>query len=232
MYYLVYKTTNIINGKFYIGAHRTKNINDSYLGSGIALKKAIEKYGIENFIKEILYLANTETDMFDMEKQLISENIGENCYNMMPGGRGGFDHINSTDMHKGENNCMHNLLVKNKVVSSMKITRQKNKEKYDEISRKNLKKEVEKNTGVKKPEHSKFMSEWNKENWKKNKEKIRDSLSSFFELTSPDGVVYTTNRLKEFCKENELTYTSVWKTSLTKKPVKKGKSKGWICKKI
>lgn len=43
--YTVYKTTNIINGKYYIGVHKTTNPNDSYLGSGKAIKEAIKKYG-------------------------------------------------------------------------------------------------------------------------------------------------------------------------------------------
>jgi hypothetical protein len=232
MYYLVYKTTNIINGKFYIGAHRTKNIQDAYLGSGVALDAAIKKYGVENFTKEILFQAKNESEMFDMERQLISENIGENCYNMMHGGKGGFDHINSTDMHRGSNNCMHDPHIKSKVTESAKRTRLKNKEKYDNISKENLKKAVEKNTGRKRPEHSDFMKTWSKQNWEKNKDKIRDALSSTFELTSPAGIVYTTNRLQDFCKEHDLTYTSVWITTITNKPVKKGKSKGWLCKKI
>lgn len=55
MKYTIYKTTNIKNGKYYIGKHQTENENDSYLGSGIALKKAIKKFGKNSFIKEILY---------------------------------------------------------------------------------------------------------------------------------------------------------------------------------
>ena len=46
-YYYLYKITNLINNKFYIGVHETDNINDGYMGSGRAIRAAIEKYGKE-----------------------------------------------------------------------------------------------------------------------------------------------------------------------------------------
>jgi hypothetical protein len=54
--YIIYKTTNIINGRVYIGSHLCKggNINDDYLGSGTTIKSAIRKYGHENFVRETL----------------------------------------------------------------------------------------------------------------------------------------------------------------------------------
>ena len=60
MYYLIYRTTNLLNGKYYVGAHRTTKKNDDYLGSGVALKRAIKKYGRENFSKEIVEECETE----------------------------------------------------------------------------------------------------------------------------------------------------------------------------
>ena len=68
MFYTVYKITNLINGKFYIGKHQTKDLHDDYMGSGHLIKKAIRKYGKENFIKEYLGVYNTEKEMNIAEK--------------------------------------------------------------------------------------------------------------------------------------------------------------------
>lgn len=91
MYYLIYKILNNLNGKFYIGCHKTKNKDDGYMGSGVALKKAYQKYGIENFSKEIIFECSSAEEMFEMESQMVE--IGLHTYNLMPGGHGGFSHI-------------------------------------------------------------------------------------------------------------------------------------------
>ena len=93
MYYTIYKTTNQVNGKFYVGKHQTKNLNDNYLGSGIALKRAIKKYGKPSFTKEILVLCETKDEMELLERELINENwLKKNVdmtYNSGIGGQGG-----------------------------------------------------------------------------------------------------------------------------------------------
>lgn len=50
---IIYKTTNLINGKIYIG--KDKHNNSKYLGSGRRLIKAIQKYGRDFFLKEIIH---------------------------------------------------------------------------------------------------------------------------------------------------------------------------------
>src|SRR5210317_1678714 len=101
-YYTIYKITNNINGKYYIGKHITENLNDSYMGSGKLIKKAIEKYGIENFTKTILYCCNNEKEMNLMENSLINLE-DNNIYNLQPGGIGGFSYINENNLANTEN---------------------------------------------------------------------------------------------------------------------------------
>ena len=49
MYGYIYKTTNLINGKIYIGQHKSEEYDSSYYGSGKLIRRAIEKYGITKY---------------------------------------------------------------------------------------------------------------------------------------------------------------------------------------
>ncbi len=95
---IVYRITNQINGKYYIGVHTTKDLNDGYMGSGIAIKNAIDKYGVECFTKEILYDFDTIEEAYGMEKRLVTIDIvrDRNSYNLHTGGKGGWGDDNIT----------------------------------------------------------------------------------------------------------------------------------------
>ncbi len=91
MKYFIYKTTNIINSKYYIGVHQTKNLDDGYLGSGKYLQNAIRKNGKDNFERIIFETFDSSDAMFLKEKSIITEEMinDPNCYNLAPGGTGG-----------------------------------------------------------------------------------------------------------------------------------------------
>jgi len=87
----VYLTTNLINGKQYIGDHAVDNIDsDNYIGSGIYILNALNEYGRENFKREILEFFPTKQKAFDSQEKYINEynTLVPNGYNISP--QGGF----------------------------------------------------------------------------------------------------------------------------------------------
>lgn len=95
-HYLIYQITNNINQKFYIGKHETYNIDDNYFGSGKYLLNAIEKHGIENFTKTILFELQNREEMNLLEKAVVTPEFcaREDTYNINVGGDGGWDYCN------------------------------------------------------------------------------------------------------------------------------------------
>jgi len=86
----IYKITNTINGKIYIGKDETSNPN--YFGSGKLIKRAITKYGIDNFKKEVIEILEDKKSLSSSEIHWIriynstDKTIG---YNITSGGDGG-----------------------------------------------------------------------------------------------------------------------------------------------
>ena len=111
---------------FYIGAHKTKNLDDGYMGSGKVLQEAIKRDGIKNFKKKILYVFDNEKEMWEKEKELVL--LTERTYNVQKGGYGGFDYINKTgksgfmiSAEKMKADEKYATEIKRKISDSMKI---------------------------------------------------------------------------------------------------------------
>jgi len=97
-YHFIYKTTNTLSGRYYIGMHSTDDLNDGYLGSGTYLKRSINKHGKENHSVEILEFLNSREGLAAREKEIVSlqEIAKKECMNLKVGGKGGF----STEVQK------------------------------------------------------------------------------------------------------------------------------------
>ena len=98
MYGYIYETTNLINGKKYIGKRKSNKFDYSYKGSGVLLKKAFDKYGFENFDCKILEpigqptICDSLEDLNNAEKYYIkyyNAEKSDNYYNIASGGDGG-----------------------------------------------------------------------------------------------------------------------------------------------
>lgn len=99
LYYIVYKTTNLVNDKIYVGVHSTDNpdVFDGYLGSGKVLLLAKKKYGKEKFKRETLFTYETYEEAFLKEHRIVDKEFIErkDTYNIKIGGdgfAGGKDH--------------------------------------------------------------------------------------------------------------------------------------------
>ena len=97
--FYIYLTTNTKNNKEYIGAHESINSNQ-YLGSGIILKRAITKYGVETFDNLIIGRFRSREIMYWIEKMLVDEEYVSRAdtYNLKVGGKGGW--TNASEMGK------------------------------------------------------------------------------------------------------------------------------------
>ena len=91
-YHFLYRTTNLINSRYYIGMHSTNKLNDSYIGSGRRLWYELRKYGRQNFKFEILEFFSSKEELALREKEVVSlqEIAKEKCMNLKVGGLGGF----------------------------------------------------------------------------------------------------------------------------------------------
>lgn len=104
MYGYIYKTTNLINNKIYIGKHKADKFNPNYYGSGKIIRRALSKYGKANFIVEMVELCKTLEELNEKERYWIYVLNTRNPvigYNLQFGGEGGWEYVNT--YQKGEN---------------------------------------------------------------------------------------------------------------------------------
>ncbi|MEN3238617.1 hypothetical protein PUR29_34825 [Methylobacterium ajmalii] len=103
MKYFVYQTTNLVNGKIYVGVHADDGRD--YLGSGIRLKQSIAKHGRAAFKREVLFRYETAEEAFAKEAEIVTAEFiaRKDTYNFKLGGLGGWDHVHATGKFNVQN---------------------------------------------------------------------------------------------------------------------------------
>ena len=180
---IIYKTTNLINGKIYVGQDSKNNFE--YLGSGNLIRRSVKKYGKENFKKEILCECKTKEELNEREiywiKKLKSQNknIG---YNITDGG-------NQISTVKS---------VKEKISQTLKG--KKNSELSNFKRSKTLKEFYQKH-----PKRKEEISQRNKKYWriKENRLKQKKNRENFFQLNS-NHKKYLSEKIKKLYQNEEL----------------------------
>ena len=125
-HYLIYKTTNKINNMIYVGCHITENLDDGYLGSGKYFKNALEKYGRDNFEREILFECKEEEEMYSKEEEIVDEIFVArlDTYNITLGGKsGGFYYINKYGLNK-QNGILGAAAYKEKIENDLEFRKE------------------------------------------------------------------------------------------------------------
>jgi len=153
--YIIYKTTNKINNKTYIGQHKKNNRN--YLGSGKILKQAIAKYGRDSFITEEIDIADNKKDIDKKEIYWIDKLKPE--YNITAGGTGGDVFTNNPNKEQIRE------------IYSMAHEGRKKSEEHKEKIRQSVKKYWEKNKG------KDVRKSWGHKHTEETKKKISEKSS-------------------------------------------------------
>lgn len=203
-YHFIYKTTNLINGRYYIGMHSTNNLKDGYLGSGKKLRRSINKYGVENFKCEILEFLTDRDSLAKREKEIVNEELlkDPNCMNLKLGGEGGWGSLSKEQLQLGGKNGNLALTKRLKVDNILK-------EKF----RLNAIKQLERLYKLGKVKHDNFKGKYHS-NETKQKMSLAKKGKGIKENNSQFGTCWITNGIdnKKIKKENLEYFISLdWK---------------------
>jgi hypothetical protein len=186
MFYTIYETTNLLNGKKYIGKHVTKDLNDGYLGSGLLLLKSINKHGKQNFTKKILYIFDNEEEMNAKEVELVNEHVilSPDYYNIALGGQGGV-----IVLKEG-----HPLYESTK--NKLKSAQQKRKNESSLITKENHRKKTVGMYGKKQSDHQKKIVSELMRGVKKSKETVEKHKEAMRKTFNTPGYVHPNKGIK------------------------------------
>lgn len=209
----IYLTTNLINGKKYIGQHTTDKEEDGYLGSGILLTKAVNCYGKENFKRDILCYCETQEELDVMEKYYIEKYQAvenDDYYNLKEGGQegDGWQALKRWRKANPEKAMEHDK----RAAQNLKKWAEENPEKVQE----NIKIWIEaghqyyRDNPEKLKEHIKLLNqkkeEWQKQNPEQHKKQVDEWRRKGSETNSKKVKCLTTNEIFSSISEAGRTY--------------------------
>lgn len=179
MKHYVYRIDNLINGKYYIGKHSAKSLDNSYMGSGIHIRAAIDLYGIDNFKKTILKTFPTSEEAYAYEAELVTQELVDDpmCYNIMKGGTGG-----------SEKKFTDEELKEHWRKYYSEYRKKHREEDYQKYYCEYLKRWHEKNPN--------YMQDYNREYYQRNKEHLRERNREY-----QHGEKYKEYRRKRYAKK-------------------------------
>lgn len=217
-YGYIYLTTNAISNRKYIG-RRKGSFTEKYLGSGIALKDAIKKYGEEAFTVQPIFYAFSDEDLNNAEKTIIAyynASVNEEFYNIAVGG-----------------NCWgssHTKETKNKIRLKAIGRTAFNKG----VPNPEASKRMTENNPMKNPEIAKKVSETLRMKFANEEKQLsfRFSFSKYGKdgrkktlWTYPDGTTQIITDTRKECERLGLSYSAV-RHKIGKGPYVSGKHKG------
>jgi group I intron endonuclease len=212
-FHVIYKTTCIVTGKFYLGMHSTDNLDDGYLGSGSILSRSIKKYGKEKHTYEVLEFLPDRKTLSLREEQLITPELRANpmCMNIRTGGTGN----QPGKALKEETKTKMSASLKQMWEKLKASGYQKPKQSPEQIANR-----VAKNTGQKRSEETKQrMKEAQARHYatvtpeKRAAEHANRSNAKAQQwiVETPQGTTIITN-VKTFAEENGLSMSKLYKT--------------------
>lgn len=219
MYGIVYKATNEINGKSYVG--QTKNLEQrkqQHLKTGTYFHNALKKYGFDNFKWEVIENCNSKNELNEMEFHYIKQyNTFVPCgYNLTSGGEGILEYKHTNE-------------IKEKI--------SKNSSKYwlgKKLSENHKRKMSKSHRGKKlSTQHKQKISKSNVKYWlgkkksRETKEKISSTLSKKWIIYSPTNEIFIIKNLYDFCNKNGLNSGHMYSVAYGNKK----QYKGWKCSK-
>lgn len=213
MYGYIYLTTNLINGKKYIGKHRSEIFDEGYKGSGILIQRALNKYGFDNFECKILCECCDDKELNEQEKYYISlfnAVEDENFYNIAPGGQGG--DLNSGRVFSEEHNRKISIANTGKVRSD-----ERRKEQSALMIGNNFYTYVDPNNRKWSDERIKLMSEkfsgegnpmYGKDAWNKGVPKTQEEKEYLSKIRKERNIPSPTKGKKAMHKDGKTVYVS------------------------